>query len=161
VSAVRSTSNTGFSRVPLTARLIVEDVEPVTLLAALKHPLACGGMSAAAFRQQVRALERACLRGPRISGGFSGVLAELRRARLPAPERDLLAAWVTELQLSAKPFADLVANQETDLATLIRAHVAFAENLARDALGKADALWSREAGEAAAALLSELLAFGP
>ncbi len=145
----------------LTARLIVEEVAPVTLLAALKHPLACGGMDPGAFRQRVRALELACLRGPRITGGFSGVLSELGRAKLAPPERDRLASWVTGLEVSAKPFADQVAAEETDLATLIRAHVAFAESLARDPQGHASALWSREAGEAAAALLSELLAFGP
>ncbi len=145
----------------LTARLIVEGVEPVTLLAALKHPLACGGMSAAAFRQRVRDLERACLRGPRIAGGFAGMLDELQRARLDETLRTRLVSWVGDLQTSAHSFAGLAAGQETDLAAMIRAHVAFAESLAREPQGGARQLWSREAGEAAAALLSELLAFGP
>ena len=78
----------------LTARLIVEGVEPVTLLATLKHPLASGGMSPAAFRQRARELELACLRGPRIAGGFAGVLSELRRVRLGEPQRARLIAWV-------------------------------------------------------------------
>jgi ATP-dependent helicase/nuclease subunit B len=145
----------------LSARLIVEGVEPVTLLATLKHPLASGGMSPAAFRRRVRELELACLRGPRIAGGFAGVIAELRRARLSEPQRTRLAAWVEDLQHSAYDFAEQAAGAETDLATLIRAHLAFAENLAHDAQGQPRALWSREAGEAAAALFAELLAFGP
>jgi ATP-dependent helicase/nuclease subunit B len=145
----------------LTARLIVEGVEPVTLLAALKHPLALGGMSPRAFRQRARDLELACLRGPRIAGGFAGVLAELRRVRLGEAHRTRLIAWVEDLQRGAHAFAELVARPQTDLAALIRAHLAFAESLARDAEGQARALWSREAGEAAAALLAELLAFGP
>ena len=145
----------------LTARLIVEGVEPVTLLATLKHPLASGGMSPAAFRQRARDLELACLRGPRIAGGFAGVLSELRRVRLGEPQRARLIAWVEDLQAAARPFAEQAERAETDLAALIRAHLAFAESLARDAKGHASELWSREAGEAAAALLAELLAFGP
>jgi ATP-dependent helicase/nuclease subunit B len=145
----------------LSARLIVGGVEPVTLLATLKHPLASGGMSQAAFRQRARELELACLRGPRIAGGFAGVLSELRRARLGEAQRSGLIAWVEDLQASARPFAEQVSRPQTDLAALIRAHLAFAESLARDADGRAGALWSREAGEAAAALLAELLAFGP
>src|ERR687891_1044272 len=78
----------------LSARLIVEGVEPVTLLATLKHPLASGGMSSAAFRRRVRDLELACLRGPRIAGGYAGVLAELGRARLGEAQRARLIGWV-------------------------------------------------------------------
>src|SRR5919106_1901665 len=83
----------------LTARLVTGGVEPVTLLATLKHPLARGGMSPAAFRHLVRELELACLRGPRLSGGFPGVLAELRGARLEPGRRARLTAWVSDLQL--------------------------------------------------------------
>lgn len=50
-------------------RLIVEMVgqaaAPFPLLSALKHPLAAGGLAPGAFRGLVRALEIACLRGPR------------------------------------------------------------------------------------------------
>jgi ATP-dependent helicase/nuclease subunit B len=145
----------------LTARLIVEGVEPVTLLATLKHPLAAGGMSPAAFRRRARDLEHACLRGPRIAGGFAGVVAELGRARLAEARREKLVAWVEDLQRSAHAFAEEVDRPEADLAALVRTHLAFAESLARDPKGQAGALWSREAGEAAAALLAELLAFGP
>jgi ATP-dependent helicase/nuclease subunit B len=118
-------------------------------------------MSPAAFRHLVRELELACLRGPRLSGGFRGVLAELRGARLEPERRARLTAWVSDLQLRAKPFEELTARTETDLGSLIRAHVAFAEGLARGERGQASELWSREAGEAAAGLLAELLAFGP
>ncbi|MCH7633820.1 MAG: hypothetical protein IIA36_03885 [Proteobacteria bacterium] len=49
----------------LTAEMIAERAAPVPLLAALKHPLAAGGMRPAAFRAAVRRLELALLRGPR------------------------------------------------------------------------------------------------
>ena len=48
----------------LCARLIVDGVNPVALLATLKHPLAQAGEERGALRQRVRALELACLRGP-------------------------------------------------------------------------------------------------
>ena len=64
----------------LTARLVVEGVTPVALLAALKHPFARHGQDPGALREQARALELACLRGPRLAGGFGGMLVELRRA---------------------------------------------------------------------------------
>ncbi len=164
---VDDSAGTPFDQTPpgafllLTAHLIADRVEPVTLLATLKHPLARGGMSQAAFRQRVRALELACLRGPRIAGGFSGVLSELRRVRLGEAQRARLIAFVESLQSSAHAFAHEASQEQSDLAAMLRAHLAFAENLARDERGQAHALWSREAGEAAAALLSELLAFGP
>ena len=64
----------------LTARLVAEGVTPVVLLAALKHPFARHGLDPGALREQARALELACLRGPRLAGGFGGMLVELRRA---------------------------------------------------------------------------------
>jgi ATP-dependent helicase/nuclease subunit B len=150
----------------LVARLIVEDVPAVTLLAVLKHPLARGGQDQAALRREARALERDCLRGPRLVGGFSGILAELRAAeRQTDSERrrarlEGLAAWLEGLEAIARPFAELARRPEADLAELMRAHLAFAEALAADRRGSPGDLFAREAGEAAAALLSDLLDAG-
>jgi ATP-dependent helicase/nuclease subunit B len=147
----------------LCARLIVDGVSPVALLATLKHPLARGGEHRSAFRQRVRALELACLRGPRLSGGFTGILAELNaRARAqPEPERaqrlGRLADWVGRLQALAERFQALAEQPTVALPRLVEAHLAFAEALARDAQGSAEELWSQEAGEAAASFAAELL----
>ena len=65
----------------LTARTIAEQAAPVPLLAALKHPLAAGGMAPAAWRRAVRAMERAILRGPRPAPGFGGLAAALKGGR--------------------------------------------------------------------------------
>ena len=140
----------------LTARLVVEGLSPVALLAALKHPLA-GGQDRAAFRERVRALELACLRGPRLSGGFSGILAELAREERRAKDDRARqrfaasAAFVRDLAQLARPFRELAEKPAVDLAALLSAHLEFAEALA------GAALWAREAGEAAAALGAELL----
>jgi ATP-dependent helicase/nuclease subunit B len=151
----------------LSARLITHGVSPVTLLATLKHPLAAGGEPQAAFRQRVRELELACLRGPRLAGGFAGILVELERARRRAGARDderrqkhfaRLAAFVRRLEQAARPFAELAGRRPLELAALLRAHLSFAEALARGPEpGAAGQLWAREAGEAAAGLFAELL----
>src|SRR5438105_8669244 len=49
---------------------------PVPLLAALKHPLAAGGLAPAVFRDYARRLEGA-IRGPRPAPGFAGLRAAL------------------------------------------------------------------------------------
>jgi ATP-dependent helicase/nuclease subunit B len=147
----------------LSARLIVEGVNPVTLLAVLKHPLARGGEPAATFRQRARALEVACLRGPRLAGGFGGVLAELRREQAQAKSEaererlDQLSAWVRRLHAMSMPLEELVAHREAALPRLVEAHLGFADALARGEQGSPSTLWSREAGEAAATLFAELI----
>ena len=97
----------------LTARMVIDGVTPVALLAALKHPFARSGQDPGSFRDQVRALERACLRGPRLAGGFSGILVELRRAygRAAGDERKRqrfgrLIGFVERLEQMARPFLD-------------------------------------------------------
>ncbi len=148
----------------LTARLVVEGVTPVTLLAALKHPFARHGQDPGVLRDQARALELACLRGPRLAGGFGGILVELRRAygRAASDQRrqqrlgDLIAL-VRRLEQAAHAFLELAAAPAAELGALLRAHLAFAEALALPEPGASSPLWAREAGEAAAALCTDLL----
>src|SRR5690606_35971371 len=61
----------------LTADLGAGLCAPLTLLAALKHPLVAAGEDHATFRRKVRDLERAVLRGPRPAPGFKGLQAAL------------------------------------------------------------------------------------
>jgi ATP-dependent helicase/nuclease subunit B len=147
----------------LSARLIVEGVNPVTLLATLKHPLAAAGLDRSELRRLTRELEKACLRGPRLAGGFAGILVELgragRRAGSDAHRHHLvtsLAAFVHRIEHAARPFAELVAARSVELAALVRAHLGFADALAEQTL-PSGGLWAGEAGEAAATLLAELL----
>ncbi len=138
----------------LTAALVAEDAAPVPLLAALKHPLAAGGLAPGAFRAQVCALERAVLRGPRPGSGFSGLTRALRAARAPAK----LRRWLDRIAAAAEPFAGLVGRDSVALADLAAAHLAFAEALAAsDGEDGASRLWKGDAGEAAAAFFTELI----
>jgi ATP-dependent helicase/nuclease subunit B len=148
----------------LTARMVVDGVTPVALLAALKHPFARNGQDQGSFREQVRALERACLRGPRFAGGFAGILVELRRAYGRAGDDDgkrrrlgNLIGFVGQLEQVARPFLELAARRAVELTALLRAHLEFVEALARPERGASGSLWAREAGEAAAAFCTELL----
>ncbi|MFQ5938827.1 MAG: double-strand break repair protein AddB [Alphaproteobacteria bacterium] len=159
----------------LTAEMIAERAAPIPLLAALKHPLAAGGMRPAAFRAAVRRLELALLRGPRPGEGFRGLRAALK-SRPPSVSKGSRASkdrafkdldrWLADLEKAARTFSRVMERDGADLAGLARAHVAFAEALTaseREAGG--DRLWAGEAGEAAAGFVAELMAaadgFGP
>ena len=66
-------------------QLIIDSVanqfEPVTLLALLKHPLACFGLDAGFVRRAARILDLALLRGPRIANGTKGLQNQLQLVR--------------------------------------------------------------------------------
>ena len=74
----------------LLTRAVAEELAPVPLLALLKHPLAAAGLSPAACRAAARALEKACLRGPRPAHGLTGLRRALDRAAAPPEAADLL-----------------------------------------------------------------------
>ncbi len=67
----------------LAAHLLVDDASPSVLLAALKHPLAAGGMGQRRLPTLMRGPSSApLLRGPRPPGGIKGLIALLdERAR--------------------------------------------------------------------------------
>ena len=139
----------------LTAEMIAEELAPLPLLAALKHPLAAGGLEPGAFRAKTRALERAVLRGPRPAPGFAGL-----RMALQAQEGtgDLLA-WLEDLETRAAPFLDALSRRPCDLTSLAEGHIAFAQALAESASESGAArLWAQDSGEAAADFAAELLA---
>ncbi|MGP1257128.1 MAG: double-strand break repair protein AddB [Kiloniellales bacterium] len=137
----------------LTAQMVAEELAPLPLLAALKHPLAAGGEAPARFRAQVRRLEITVLRGPRPLSGFEGLL---QAARAETAARHLVP-WLQDLAGLARNFATVLQNRAAGLATVVEAHIAFAEALAAtDQEPGADRLWRGEAGEEAAAFCAEL-----
>ena len=120
-------------------------------------------MERSELRRLARDLEKTCLRGPRLAGGFAGIQVELERARRRAGSDaqrrqhvTTLAAFVRRIEHAARPFAELAGAHPVELAALVRAHLGFADALAEQAL-PSGGLWAREAGEAAATLLAELL----
>jgi len=129
-----------------------DSLAPLPLLAALKHPLASGGMAPEAFRALVRRLEIAALRGPRPAPGIAG----LRAALAKAPRE--LGAFIDRLERALAPLLAALAEREAPVRALVAAHVAAAEALAASAEESGAArLWREPAGEAAAEFLAELL----
>jgi ATP-dependent helicase/nuclease subunit B len=137
----------------LTASAVAADAAPVPLLSALKHPLAAGGLDPAVFRDRVREMELAVLRGPRPIPGFAGLAAVLCHLE---PEAGV-ALWAEDLEAVARPFAELMRQSRVPAVALLDAHIAFAEKIAAsDTETGVERLWAGEAGENAAALISDL-----
>jgi ATP-dependent helicase/nuclease subunit B len=136
-------------------RLVVEladsGLAPVPLLAALKHPLAAGGLAPEAFRERTRRLELA-LRGPRPAPGLAGLRAVL------GSDRDGLLPFVERLAAALGPFPHLLESPAVTLADIAIQHIAAAERLAASAEASgAERLWREPAGEAAARFCHELI----
>lgn len=139
--------------VRLIVRMIAEDLAPVPLLAALKHPLAAAGLAPGRFRAMVRQLELAVLHGPRPGSGFKDIHVAL--ARVGAP--DALRQWLRRLERTAKPLGAILRRPNVPLGDLVRAHIEFAENLAAsDTEEGHDRLWRGDAGEALSDLFREI-----
>ncbi len=135
-------------------RLVVElaasGLAPVPMLAALKHPLAAGGLAPAAFRELTRVLEAAIL-GPRPAPGFSGL-----RAAVGADAR--LRRFADRLQSCLGPLPDLLASAAVPLDRLAVSHIEAAERLAASDVETGGArLWREAAGDTAARFCHQLI----
>jgi ATP-dependent helicase/nuclease subunit B len=138
---------------------------PVPLLAVLKHPLASGGLAPADFRNKVRALERAVLRGPRPAPGLKGLRDTIESARKDEKhegKRTALrdAGWFVDglIEMTAA-FDDL--DGPRPIANRLEAQVRVVEALvATDAESGTARLWAGEDGEALADFIQDLLLAG-
>ena len=131
--------------------LAISQLAPVPLLAALKHPLAAGGLAPASFRDFTRRLERAIL-GPRPAPGFAGL-----RAALAAEQSDL-RRFADRLEACLGSLPGLLVADAVPLSRLATAHIEAAERLAESATETgAERLWREAAGEAAGRFCHELI----
>jgi len=131
--------------------LAASQLAPVPLLAALKHPLASGGLAPATFRDLARRLERAIL-GPRPAPGFAGLKAAL------AGEGAELRRFADRLEACLGPLPELLVGDAVPLSRLAAAHIEAAERLAATATETgSQRLWHEAAGEAAARFCHELI----
>lgn len=139
---------------------------PVALLSLLKHPLAGGGRSPAAFRAGARRLEHTALRGPRPAAGIAGLEAAVRaagRGRNPADEKTIagLHELLAELARMMEPLLAAFGAGAVALADLVDRLIQSAEALAAtDEEGGAQRLWAGDAGEALASFLVDLREYG-
>ena len=138
----------------LTAAMVIEQSAPIPLLATLKHPLAAGGMAPPVFRDMVRELEVAILRGPRPSAGLEGLRNAIAGRDGHAAELD---NWLAALAAGMTAFESIMAGGATSLSALLRTHVEWAETLATtDDVAGPLRLWAGPAGEALARFIAEL-----
>ena len=158
----------------LVAAAVGDGFRPATLMALLKHPLTRLGLPVADVRRGARMLELRTLRRPDLGGGLAGLKAILAAAAEPPDpddheahhaaiasmgERDLTLAGevLTRLETALAPFIALFCSEQMlPLETLLDAHIAAAEAVARDEEGQPDALWAEASGETAARLLAAL-----
>ncbi len=137
----------------LLTRAVAEELSPVPLLALLKHPLTAAGLSPAACRAAARALEKACLRGPRPAHGLTGLRRALDRAAAPPEAADLLG----RLEACLAPTLRIAAGIEVAPSDALTALIDAAERLAAtDTTPGPSLLWAGEEGDALATTLSEI-----
>ena len=154
----------------LTANMVGDGLSPVSLLAALKHPLAAAGQTPASFRTWVRHLERLLLHGPRPGPGIAGLRNAITVESKKAEDRKLheraaglssLVPGLDALGLILQPLCDLMAKKEVMVGDLLNAHVTCIEALAATDVTPGmttgpERLWRGEDGEAAATFIAEL-----
>ena len=156
-----------FSFWRLTGAMVASGMAPVPMLAALKHPLAQGGLAPGGFRRRVRLLERAALRGPRPGPGIDGILTALglliteegsgRHAPVPPEEAQRLVSWLEGLAPVFRHFEAALSNPGIGLQEILLIHNALAEALAAgEVASETSSIWSGEAGEQAASFLADL-----
>jgi ATP-dependent helicase/nuclease subunit B len=136
-------------------RLVLEVADsrlaPVPLLAALKHPLAAGGLAPAEFRDRVRQLERE-IRGPRPAPDFAGLKAALADASAS------LGRFADRLEACLGALPELLGAETVPLSRLVTSHIEAAERLSATATESGqERLWRDPAGEVAARFCHELI----
>ena len=140
----------------LLAEAAEQGFAPVPLLALLKHPLCTLGQDRAAFRAQVRSLDRQ-LRGPRPDTGLDGIRVAIERRRADAedeakPRFSELQYWFAGVATALRPLERVISARRLDIATTLETHLEASVKLA------GDALWSGQAGENAAHFIEDIRA---
>ncbi|MDI6626032.1 MAG: double-strand break repair protein AddB, partial [Brevundimonas sp.] len=146
-----------------------EPFSAAALLALLKHPLTRLGIDPRSLTDQVRMLELHGLRGPRPTD-WAAVERQLARAREPRFERPRSDVWLTQvaegealltpLRAALDPWLELFTGGPVPVDVAATALVEAVERLCHDESGATDGAWRGAEGEAAARMLSDLIADG-
>jgi len=127
--------------------MVAEEFAPIQLLSCLKHPLAALGGDKIRLRMNIRALERAILRGPRPAAGIDGLRHALDNSKDKSSALDDL---INRLEAATQIFSGMLREDHASFAGLLSAHIACAEALSAG-------LWEKEEGEAVSRFFNELL----
>lgn len=136
----------------LVARAVADRIDPVELLAILKHPMVRLGLDPEPLEDRRRQLERHGLRGPRPPD-FAAIARRLDEAGDHRDAKALLDALSAALDVARAAFADSLEQASVAARGLTLA----LEALAVDAAGDVGGLWAGAGGEALVTLLSALL----
>lgn len=154
------------SRTPLGALILLalhwmaDPAEPRALLALLAHPLCGLGLDETTRRAGTDGLERVLLRQSRKDGDLAGLMARIdasehRAWTLARADRAAAVRLVAALQAVGLP-----GDREATLSDMARTAAELVEALAATDTAPGTAVWTGEAGEAAAALLRALQEHG-
>jgi ATP-dependent helicase/nuclease subunit B len=136
----------------LVARMVTDDMSPISLLACLKHPITRCKMGAAQFNKKLREIEITALRGLRISGGIEGI-----RTALKESGKAELTSFLADIEKILQPFSKLMNSKLASFEQIIEAHVNVALELAQtDEISGEEHLWGCDEGEALHEFLEEL-----
>jgi ATP-dependent helicase/nuclease subunit B len=144
--ALPDTSAGVFAR--LAAEAALKALEPVTLLALLKHPLLRLGAAEGGHRDAIATLERALLRGPRPRAGSNGLEHALMTFRanrdemhrsdprwlIADDEYDVAAELIARLAVALAPL-EMLKRGEHKLSDLAEQHRRVIAELGKDAKG--------------------------
>ncbi len=144
----------------LIMQVIIDQAAPVSLLALLKHD-SCQGAEFNNFRSTVRQLDIGVLRGLSPSAGFDGLrtcydtkLHDEKNKNKPHPEA---LALINHLSPLLEPLIEKFSKGVHPFSELLKMHLEIAETLASTKNKTGDLfLWQGDAGEEAAAFLSDL-----
>jgi ATP-dependent helicase/nuclease subunit B len=143
----------------LLARMFADQSDPVSVLAALKHPLASMGEAPDVFRRHLRTLELLVLHGPAPGLGLSGIaraLYELPKSE-NKPDIHAVSDWFARFCKAAEPLEIHFEKAEVDFSSFLKCFIQFAERLTTPAGTEQSSLWNGTFGEAAARFTFELL----
>lgn len=150
----------------LVSEMAASQLQPVKILACLKHPLAAAGMKPSELRATVRALELALLRGPRPAPGLQGLEDLLRvflhdeqqgdRFKRHGLDQNLPRKAIQLLRDITGPLMDALQSDTIDPAQLLELHTQTTARLAEVTFDTDERrLWAGEDGEALAAFIAE------
>ncbi len=148
----------------LLADLLVDDGDPIALLALLRHPLTALGMDALERAHAITALERVIVRGARRWSDLDDLMlrieADAKQAKNRAPH-DAALRIVRALSDALAPLREARREDALDLAVLADALATAARHVARDeAPGAATSLGAGAAGESVVEMLGDMTSFG-
>src|SRR5262245_4937657 len=141
----------------LAAEAALEGLDPVTLLALLKHPLLRLGAGAGAHAHAISVIEQAVLRGPRPKPGTAGLAHALKtfrdsqsklhradpRARLAPGQLQNAADLIGAFTDALKPLETLARTRQP-LTVLADAHRQVIDNLSQERRGSSIAFAGRD-----------------